>query len=122
MAEIRYTKSHEYVREEDGKYFLGISDHAQHELGDITFVELPEIGAQIGQGEVLCTVESVKAVAEVYAPIALTIAAVNTELEAAPERINEDAEGRGWMVQVTPLNPADLSNLMDTAAYAALEK
>lgn len=122
MADIRYTKSHEYIREDGGSYFLGISDHAQGELGDITFVELPEAGSQVAAGEVLCTVESVKAVAEVYAPIALKVAAVNGDLEDAPEMINEDAEGKGWMVQVEPDNTDDLGGMMDAAAYAAMDK
>ena len=122
MAEIRFTKSHEYIREEDGKYYLGISDHAQNELGDITFVELPEAGSQLAAGEVLCTVESVKAVAEVYAPIALKVVAVNEALEDAPEAINEDAEGKGWMVQLEPDNAADLDGLMDAGTYAEMEK
>ncbi len=122
MADIRFNKSHEYIREEDGKYYLGISEHAQHELGDITFVELPEAGSEVASGEVLCTVESVKAVAEVYAPVDLKVAAVNDSLEDAPETINEDAEGKGWMVQVEPANPADLDGLMDADAYAEMEK
>lgn len=122
MADIRYTKSHEYIREEGGVYYMGISDHAQNELGDITFVELPEVGSQLAAGDVLCTVESVKAVAEVYAPLPLKVAAVNNALEDAPELINEDSEGKGWMVQVEIDDPAGLSQLMDAAAYAAMEK
>lgn len=122
MADIRFTKSHEYIRQEDGKYFLGISDHAQGELGDITFVELPEAGSQVAAGEVLCTVESVKAVAEVYAPVALKVVAVNDALEDAPEVINEDAQGKGWMVQLEPDNPADLDEMMDAESYAEMEK
>ncbi|HES58078.1 MAG TPA: glycine cleavage system protein GcvH [Firmicutes bacterium] len=99
-----------------------LGDHAQNELGDITFVELPEAGSDVAAGEVLCTVESVKAVAEVYAPIALKVAAVNDALEDAPETINEDAEGKGWMVQVEPADPADLDQMMDADAYAEMEK
>lgn len=122
MATFYYAKSHEYIREEDGKYFLGISDHAQQELGDITYVELPAAGAEFAQGDVCCTVESVKAVAEIYAPAALKVAAVNEALEDQPELVNEDAQGAGWLLQVELADAGALAAMMDQAAYDAMEK
>ena len=122
MATFHYTKTHEYIREEGGEYFLGISTHAQAELGDITYVELPEEGAEFKGGESCCTVESVKAVAEVYAPFDFKVAGVNSTLENSPELINKDAEGAGWIIKLIPANAADVDALMDAAAYAAMEK
>jgi glycine cleavage system H protein len=122
VATYRYSKSHEYIREDGGAYYLGISDHAQAELGDITYVEAPAPGAQYAKGEVCCTVESVKAVAEVYAPVAFKAVAANAALEDTPELVNQDAQGQGWIVQIEVLNPAELSELMDQAAYNAFEK
>jgi glycine cleavage system H protein len=122
VAETRYYKTHEYIREDGGKYFLGISEFAQHELGDITFVELPSVGAEFDTDDVCCTVESVKAVAEVNTPVALRVTAVNERLEDEPELINSAAEGDGWMIEVELRDPASFTTLMDTAAYAAFEK
>jgi glycine cleavage system H protein len=122
VATFYFTKTHEYVREEGGNYFLGITDHAQSALGDITFVELPEAGASFKAGQGLCTVESVKAVADVYAPIELTVVGGNAALDSSPELVNKDAQGNGWMVQITPADPASLSSLMDQAAYDSMEK
>lgn len=122
MATYRYTKTHEYIKEDGGAYFLGITDHAQKELGDITFVELPSPGDTFDRGQVCCTVESVKAVAEVYAPIAFTVVTGNTELDSAPELINKDAAGQGWILKITPADAAQLAELMDQAAYDAMEK
>jgi glycine cleavage system H protein len=121
VATFRYTKTHEYIKDEDGTYFLGITDHAQSKLGDITFVELPAVGASFGAGEVCCTIESVKAVAEVYAPLALTVTGVNARLEDSPELINKDAHGAGWLISLE-LAAADLAGLLDQAAYDTLEK
>jgi glycine cleavage system H protein len=122
VATYRFTKSHEYVREDGGNYYLGITDHAQSALGDITFVELPEAGSSFSAGESLCTIESVKAVAEVYAPCDLTVVAGNSALDSAPELVNRDAQGEGWMIQFTPDDASSLDSLMDQAAYDALEK
>lgn len=122
MATFFYTKTHEYIREEEGKYFLGISDHAQQELGDITYVELPAPGSEFAKGDVCCTVESVKAVAEVYASIAIKVVAVNERLEDEPELINQDALGKGWILQIEPADPEELSGMLDQAAYDAMEK
>ena len=122
MATFYYTKTHEYIREEDGNYFLGITDHAQQELGDITYVELPAVGAEFATGDVCCTVESVKAVAEVYASIAVKVTAVNERLEEEPELINQDAQGEGWLLQMELADAGALADLMDQAAYDAMEK
>ena len=122
MATFRYTKSHEYVKEDGGTYYLGITDHAQGQLGDITYVELPEAGAKFSAGQVCCTVESVKAVAEVYAPVDLQVAGGNHKLDDNPELINKDAQGEGWLIAFLPHDAGQLDSLMDDAAYAALEK
>ena len=122
MATFRYTKSHEYVKQDNGTYYLGITDHAQNQLGDITFVELPATGAKFSAGQSCCTVESVKAVAEVYAPVDLEITGGNALLEDSPELINKDAAGEGWLFTFTPQDAESVNGLMDQAAYDALEK
>jgi glycine cleavage system H protein len=122
VADIRYTKSHEYLRRDGGLTYLGVTEHAQGQLGDITYVEAPEIGAAVAAGKSCCTVESVKAVAEVYAPAGLKITGFNTRLEDSPELVNKDAEGDGWLITVELDNAADFDSLMDPAAYAAMEK
>jgi glycine cleavage system H protein len=122
VATFHYTKTHEYIKEDGGEYFLGISTHAQKELGDITYVELPETGSSFKAGESCLSVESVKAVAEVYAPLGLSVTGVNETLSDAPELINKDAEGAGWIVKIKLDAPAALSTLMDAAAYAKFEK
>lgn len=122
MATYRFTKTHEYVREDGGNYYLGITDFAQSALGDITFVELPDAGASFKAGQSICTVESVKAVGEVYAPVDLTVVGGNTSLDSAPELVNRDSQGEGWMVQFTPADSAAVDALMDQSAYDALEK
>jgi len=122
VATLHYTKSHEYIKAEEGAYFLGISNHAQKELGDITYVELPASGAEFSEGEVCCTVESVKAVAEVYAPLKLAVVQPNERLNDHPELMNQDAEGEGWLIEVTLADIAALGALMDAQAYAAMEK
>jgi glycine cleavage system H protein len=122
VATFYYGKTHEYIREEEGTYYLGISDHAQQELGDITYVELPSVGSEFAKGDVTCTVESVKAVGEVYAPVALKVTGINERLEDSPELVNEDALGAGWLLTIEVLDPAELGELMDQAAYDAMEK
>lgn len=122
MAETRYYKSHEYIREDGGKYFLGISEFAQHELGDITFAELPSVGTEFDTDDICCTVESVKAVAEVNTPVAFRVVAANDKLEDEPELINADAEGDGWLVEIELRDPASFVTLMDKAAYDAMDK
>lgn len=119
MAEIRYVETHEYIKHDGDKYFLGISDFAQNELGDITFVELPSTDAEFAAGDTCCTVESVKAVGEVNAPLAFRVVAVNEGLENAPETVNSDAEGEGWLIEISLLDEAKFSTLMDKATYDA---
>jgi glycine cleavage system H protein len=114
----RYTKEHEWVQSAGGVATVGITDFAQGELGDIVYVELPEIGRAVTMGEVLGTIESVKAVSEVYAPVSGTIAEVNTLLSDKPETINADAHGAGWICKVTLSKASELDGLMDAEAYA----
>lgn len=115
--ELRYTASHEWARREsDGTVSVGITDHAQEQLGDIVFVEPPQVGRKVSAGEAVGVVESVKAASDVYAPVAGEIVATNSELSGAPEKVNEDAYG-AWMYRIKPANPADLDKLLDAAAY-----
>lgn len=116
---VRYTKDHEYVRIDGDVAVVGISDYAQGQLGDVVFVELPEIGKAVEKGKEAAVVESVKAASEVYAPISGEVVEVNSELEGAPGLVNEDAEGKGWFLKLKLSNPAELSELMDEAAYKA---
>lgn len=118
--ELRYAASHEWVRvEEDGTVTVGISDHAQDLLGDIVFVELPEVGATFGAEDQASVVESVKAASDVYAPIAGEIIAVNEALEDAPETVNGDAYGDGWFFKMKPNDIADVEKLLSAADYEA---
>jgi glycine cleavage system H protein len=116
----RYSKEHEWIMAEGGTATLGITDFAQRELGDIVYVELPEVGRVIAPGDVLGTIESVKAVSEVYAPVSGTIRTVNALLNEKPETINTDPHGGGWICKVELSRPAELDALMDAAAYAVL--
>ena len=117
-SDLRYTEEHEWVRPGDGVCRIGITAFAQDELGEVVFVELPEVGQTFQAGEEIGTIESVKAVAEIYAPVAGEIVAVNEALEEAPERVNEDAYGEGWLVEMRCSNEEELAGLMDAAAYA----
>ena len=106
--DLQYTKSHEWVRAEDGTVTIGITDHAQEELGDVVFVELPEVGDTIGAGDSFGTVESVKAVSDLYTPVGGEVVEVNSSLEDAPEKINDDPYGDGWIVKLRTSEEADL--------------
>jgi glycine cleavage system H protein len=106
--DLQYTRSHEWVRTEDDTATVGISDHAQDELGDVVFVELPDEGATFDAGESFGTVESVKAVSDVYAPVGGEVVEVNSSLEDAPEKINDDPYGEGWLVKLRASGEADL--------------
>jgi glycine cleavage system H protein len=106
--DLQYTKSHEWVRMEEDTATIGITDHAQDELGDVVFVELPEVGATIGAGDSFGTVESVKAVSDLYTPVGGEIVEVNSSLEDAPEKINDDPYGEGWIVKLRTSEEADL--------------
>jgi glycine cleavage system H protein len=117
---VKYTKNHEFIKSlGDGTAVVGITSYAQEALGDVVFVDLPEVGATFGAGDEFGTVESVKTVSEIFMPAAGEILAVNEELEAHPEFVNEDAFGKGWMVKVK-LAGALPADLLDAAAYAAL--
>ncbi|MFB3080915.1 MAG: glycine cleavage system protein GcvH [Nitrosomonadaceae bacterium] len=114
---LKYTKSHEWVRlEEDGTITIGITYHAQELLGDMVFVEIPQVGRQLKQGEECAVVESVKAAADVYAPITGEVIETNSELESAPEKINQDTYS-AWLYKLKPSNTADLSELLDSTEY-----
>jgi glycine cleavage system H protein len=114
---LRYTKDHEWAKTENGSVRMGITDYAQHELGDIVFVDLKPVGSTVKKGDSIGTVESVKAVSEVYSPVSGLITEANTELEASPELINQDCYGRGWMVVIAAPEAGGLGSLMDTQAY-----
>ena len=119
-GDLRYAENHEWARlEPDGTVRVGISDYAQNQLGDIVFVELPEVGRTIAAGEPFGEVESTKSVSEVYAPVGGTITTVNEALVDAPEAVNTDPYGDGWFVVITPQEGATLDDLMDAAAYTA---
>ena len=115
--ELRYTESHEWARKEaDGTVSVGITDHAQEQLGDIVFVEAPQKGRRVAKGESVGVVESVKAASDIYAPIAGEVVAVNADLGGSPEQVNEDAYA-AWMYRIKPDNAADLDQLLDAAGY-----
>ena len=120
-AELKYAATHEWARlEEDGTVTVGISDHAQSALGDVVYIEAPELGLTISAQEEAGVVESVKAASDVYSPVTGTIAAVNTELADKPETINEDAYGEGWIFVVDIDDPDQLNDMLDPDAYAEL--
>ena len=117
----RYTEEHEWVLPaDDGTVRIGITDYAQDALGDVVFVDLPEAGREATAGESVAEVESTKSVSEIYAPIAGSIAAVNGDLDASPEMVNDDPSGRGWFFAMTPSDPSEVDGLLDAAAYLAL--
>jgi glycine cleavage system H protein len=115
----RYTKDNEWIRREGDEAVVGISEYAQQQLGDIVFVELPEVGRKIAKGDVAAVVESVKAASEVYAPASGQVIAVNRTLPDDPAAVNRGAEGDGWFLRLKLSNPAELDALMDGPAYAA---
>lgn len=117
MAETYYTKEHEWVKIKDGVASVGITDYAAHQLGDVTFVELPKVGKSVKQFAVLCAIESVKAASDIYAPLSGNVTQVNEALNDAPEIVNESAEDAGWMVLMEPADLAELKNLMNRQAY-----
>ena len=118
-ANLKYTKSHEWARlEADGSVTIGITDHAQELLGDLVFVELPDIGKVLSAEQEAAVVESVKAASDVYAPVSGIVLEVNTAVADAPESVNQDAYA-AWLFKLKPTNPAELDNLLDAAAYTA---
>ncbi|MGD2160729.1 MAG: glycine cleavage system protein GcvH, partial [Gammaproteobacteria bacterium] len=116
--ELKYTKSHEWVRsEDDGTVTIGITDHAQELLGDLVFVELPEVGTEMSAEDAACVVESVKAASDVYMPISGEVVEVNGSLAEAPETINDSPYDDGWLIRVQPSSPDELEDLMDADSY-----
>jgi len=119
-ADLRYTSSHEWLRvEADGTATVGITFHAQDALGELVYVELPEIGRQLAQGDACVVVESTKAASDVYAPVAGEVVAVNTALAEAPQTVNESPFGDGWLFRIRPSDPAQVDALLSADAYAA---
>ncbi len=118
--ELRYTADHEWARLEDGRIRIGITDYAQDALGDVVFVQLPEPGTNVAAGASFSEVESTKSVSDVYAPVDGTVIEVNTELVDAPQRLNEDPYGEGWLCIIEPSDPNAFGKLLDAEAYRKL--
>ncbi len=119
MSQLRYTSDHEWVRVEGDAAVVGISDYAQEQLGDVVFVELPDVGTKFAQNDDAAVVESVKAASEIYAPIGGQILAVNDSLTDAPETLNSDPTGNGWLFKISIADTGEVDALMDEAAYKA---
>jgi glycine cleavage system H protein len=119
--DLKYTKSHEWVRVKGKQATVGITDHAQSELTDIVFVELPPVGKEIKKGDELCVVESVKSVSEIYAPVTGKIIAVNQKLDDAPELINKSPYTDGWIAEIEVKNPSEVTSLLDPPAYKKIQ-
>jgi glycine cleavage system H protein len=117
--DVRYTKDHEWVRAKGGQFVVGITDFAQDQLGDVVFVELPDVGDVVKKGESFGVVESTKAVSELFAPVSGKVVEVNDPLTDAPETINEDPYEEGWMIVVEPSDAKEVETLMDAATYRA---
>ncbi len=113
----RYTKEHEWVLVEGSEGTIGITDHAQHELGDIVFVDLPKVGTQVTKGQTFASVESVKAVSDIYAPISGEVSAINDLLQQTPEKLNEDPHGDAWLIKVKVSGSGEINELMAAADY-----
>jgi glycine cleavage system H protein len=119
---VKYSEEHEWAKQEGGTIKIGITDYAQGKLGDIVFVELPEVGSEFDKGNEFGTLESTKAVSELYMPISGKIVAINEALEDEPELVNQDPYGGGWMIEVAPANTEEFDTLMDKGAYLAMLK
>jgi len=117
-SELKFLSSHEWVLVEDGIATIGVSDHAQELLGDLVYVELPEVGDTVAAGDSVGVIESVKAASDTYAPVSGEIVEINVDLEDAPERINVDPYGDGWMYKISIEDAEELENLLDAAAYS----
>jgi glycine cleavage system H protein len=117
--DYRYTKEHEWIKADGTTGTIGITDYAQHELGDVVFVELPKLGTNLKAGQSLGTVESVKAVSEIFMPVSGEVTETNTALADAPEKINSDPHGAAWLIKVLLADPKQVASLMDAAAYEA---
>ena len=119
-ATLKYTKEHEWIRVEGTIGTIGITDHAQGELGDIVYVDIPDTGASVQQGDVFGTIEAVKTVADLFAPISGTITEFNSAINDAPESVNNDPYGAGWIIKIELSNPDEVAALLDVASYKAL--
>ena len=117
---LKYTKDHEWVRLEGNKAYIGITAHAQDQLGDVVFLELPESGTEVKAGDMFATIESVKAVSDVYAPVSGTIVEVNENLNDSPELVNNDPYNEGWMCAIDLSDASEADELMDSVAYAKM--
>lgn len=118
--QLRYTKTHEWARlESDGSVTVGITDHAQSQLGDLVYVELPQVGAKLAAGKECAVVESVKAASDIYAPVAGEVVQANEALTASPEKVNSEPYGEGWLFRVRPVSKDELAPLLDAAGYRA---
>jgi glycine cleavage system H protein len=118
-GDLQYTEEHEYVRKtKDGNVEIGITDYAQGELGDVVYIELPKVGTTFGKHDVFGTIEAVKAVSELFAPIAGEVVAINDRLDKEPALVNTDPYGAGWMIRVRPTNPSEIEGLLKAEAYA----
>lgn len=115
--DLKYTSTHEWVRSDEDTVTVGITDFAQDQLGDVVFVELPEPGIKVNAQDAVAVIESVKTASDIYAPVSGEIVEVNSELEEAPERINEGPYEQGWLFKIKPAEPSDLSSLLDAAGY-----
>ncbi|CAN5705482.1 glycine cleavage system protein GcvH [soil metagenome] len=118
--ELRYSSDHEWIKVEDGKVRIGITDYAQDALGDVVFVQVHEVGAEVGAGDSFGEVESTKSVSEIYAPLAGTVIEINPDLEASPELVNSDPYSGGWIALIEPSDVAAIGGLLDAAAYRQL--
>ena len=118
-ADLKYTKDHEWLRVEGGIATVGVSDFAQDSLGDVVYVNLPEVGAEVRAGDAVAEIESVKAVSDVFSPVSGEIVAINEELEGAEGTVNTDPYGAGWLFRVQLADPAEVASMMDVAAYEA---
>jgi glycine cleavage system H protein len=117
--DYRYTKEHEWIKADGATGTIGITDYAQHELGDVVFVELPKVGTQLKAGQSLGTIESVKAVSEIFTPVSGEVTETNPALVDAPEKINADPHGSAWLIKIRLADPKEPASLMDAAAYEA---
>ncbi|HET7612629.1 MAG TPA: glycine cleavage system protein GcvH [Gemmatimonadaceae bacterium] len=118
-GDLQYTEEHEYVRKtKDGNVEIGITDYAQGELGDVVYIELPKVGTTFGKHDVFGTIEAVKAVSELFAPVAGEVVAINDRLDKEPALVNTDPYGAGWMIRVKPSNPSEIDGLLKSDAYS----
>ena len=117
---IRYTSEHEWIRVEGDEAYVGITDYAQSELGEIVFVDVPTLGETVGQGEVFGSIEAVKTVSDLNMPVSGEVLEINGALDAQPELVNNDPYGEGWIIRISVKDAAELDNLMDAAAYQAM--